>query len=125
MIGSEVLPQLPPAAYLPKRPVWVAREVLASEHAVATQRALLDAIAQAVDTEAPVGIEHAPERVAWDVALKSLGLRVYLVPGWLARLAALLRLPVLYRDPSSKVVVQLGYEDVARALGALPSGRPA
>jgi hypothetical protein len=88
---------------------------------VATEEALLAAIAQAVDEDAAVGVERAPEKVHWDAALKEAGLRVRVAPGWLARLAGLCRQPVIFEGPSGKVVTRLGHEPIARALGVLPS----
>jgi negative regulator of sigma E activity len=125
LIASEALTEMPAAAYLPKRPVWIARDVLNGEHAVATQEALLDAVAAAVGDDAAVGVERAPERVSWEAALRAAGVRVRVVPAWLARVARLARQPVVYRSAGGKLVVRLGYEQIARALGALPSGQMA
>jgi hypothetical protein len=125
VISSEALTELPAPAYLPKRAVWIARDVLSEQHTLATQGALLDAIAAAANDEAAQGVEQAPERVHWDVALRGAGARVRVVPAWLARCAALIRQPAVYRDLQGKLVVRLGYEQIARALGALPSGQPA
>ena len=125
VVASQALTDMPGAAYMPKRPVWVARDVLCDEHAVATQEALLDAIADAVGDDAAVGVELVPQRVGWDVALRALGARVRVVPGWLGRLAWLLRQPAVCRDASGGLMVRLGHEGIARALGALPSGQRA
>jgi hypothetical protein len=125
LIASEAVIDTPGAAYLPKRPVWVARDALCDEHAVATQEALLDAIADAVGDDSAVGVERVPQRVGWDVALRALGVRVRVVPAWLGHLAWVLRQPAICRDASSRLMVRLGYEGIARALGALPNGQMA
>lgn len=120
VVSSEALAELVAPPYLPKRPVWMAREVLRSQHTVATEGALLAAIAEAVEDNAPVGVEREPEKVCWDVALQEVGVRVRVVPGWMARLAGMCRQPVVYEGVGGKVVMRLGYEPIAQALGALP-----
>lgn len=125
LIASEALFDMPGAAYLPKRPVWIARDVLRDAHAIATQEALLDTIADAVGDDAAVGVERVPPRVGWDVALRALGVRVRVVPAWLGRLAWALQQPAICRDASDRLMVRLGYEGIARALGALPRGQMA
>ncbi len=120
VISSESLAELAADPYLPKRPVWIARDALCARHAVATEATLLSAIAEAVEHDAPVGVAREPEKVHWDVALKAAGLRVRVVPGWLARLAGLCRQPVVFEGAHGKVVMRLGYEPTARALGVLP-----
>ena len=124
VISTQALEELAPAVYLPKRPTWVAHELSRDEHAVTTRGALLDAVAQAIAEEASVGVELAPERVRLDVALRAAGVQVRLVPAWLARLAGWCGRPAMYCDAQGKLVTQLGYESIARALGALPRGQP-
>jgi hypothetical protein len=125
IVSTQALHELAPAAYLPKRPTWVARALLRDEHAVVTPGALLDAVAQAVAEETAIGVELTPERVRLDLALRAAGIQVRLVPTWVARMAAWCGQPALYCDAQGKLVTRLGYEFIARALGALPRGQPA
>lgn len=125
LISTQAFEEFPPPGYMPKRPTWVARELLGAEHAVATRGALLEAVARAVAEDAPLGAELAVERVRLDRALRAAGVRVRAVPSWLARAAALCRQPALYCDAEGKLVMRLGFEHIARALGALPRGQPA
>jgi hypothetical protein len=125
LISTQAVEELAPAVYLPKRPTWVARELLCDEHAVATRGALLDAVARAVAEDAAVGVELTPERVRLDLALRAAGVHVRLVPAWLARLAGWCGRPAVYCDAQGKLVTRLGYESIAQALGALPRGQPA
>jgi hypothetical protein len=94
---------------------------LNERHAVATRARLLSLIARASADEAVVGQALQPERVSLDAALQEHGLRVRVVPDWLARLAAVLGRPAMYCDAAGSAVTRLGYEPVARALGALPA----
>jgi hypothetical protein len=125
VISTQALEEHVPPAYLPKRTTWVARELLRDQYTVATRSGLLDVVAHAVAEEAPVGVELAPERVQLDTALRAAGVHVRVVSAWLARLAAFCGQPALYCDAEGKLVARLGYEHIARALGALPGGQPA
>jgi hypothetical protein len=124
-ISSAALAELVPPAYLPKQPVWLARDLLCAEHEVSTYAGLLDAIAAAVRDDFSVGVEHAPARTHWDQALHEAGVVVRVTPAWLARLRAMCGRPAMYRDASGKLITRFGYERIARALGALPRGQTA
>lgn len=124
VLSSAGVTELVPTAYFPRQTVWIARDVLCREHTVVTHAGLLDAIALALDDDASVGVEQAPERTRWDAALGAIGVRVRVTHPWLARLRAMCGRPAMYLDPSGKLVTRFGYEPIARALGALTSGQP-
>jgi hypothetical protein len=110
---------------VPKRTIWVARELLCAEHAVATRGGLLETVARAVAEKTQVGIELIPARVQLDSALRAAGARVRVVPSWLARFAALCLQPAFYCSSEGKLVTYLGFGHIARARKTLPRAQPA
>jgi hypothetical protein len=125
VISTDKVVTLAPAAYLPRSTVWVDRALLCDAHAIATSAGLHETIARAVHDEAPLGVELGPAPVHWDAALRASSVPVVCGPSWLVRLAALVGRPALYRSADGELIVRLGYERVARALGALPGPRSA
>lgn len=123
VISTPTLEEFIPPGYLTNRTIWVARELLRAEHAVATRGGLLEAAARAVADETPVGIELAATRVQLDSALRSAGMRVRVVPSWLAHCAALCRRPALFCNEDGQLVTCLGLQSIVRTREALPSAQ--
>ena len=123
VISSTGVEGLAPAPYLPRRRVWLSRQLLQREYAIVTEPALMCTIASAAREDTGTGLELFPARTSWRDALADAGVRVVTVPNWLARIAYWSGAPALFLE-TGRVYARLGSEDVAQALGALPSTAP-